>query len=48
MLLRLNAEMRRLNWAFDVPISRDSRDLSGPRKYDPLSAGGQLELGAAV
>jgi hypothetical protein len=32
VLLRLNAAIMRLNSAFDVPISRDSRDFRGPRK----------------
>lgn len=27
----------RENSELDVPISRDKRDLRGPRKYDPLS-----------
>lgn len=36
VLLRSNAAIMRENSALDVPISRERRDLRGPRKYDPL------------
>lgn len=36
VLFKENAEMRRLNSVFDVPSSRVSLDLSGPRIYEAL------------
>ena len=36
VLFRLKADIKRLNSVFEVPSSRDSRDLRGPRVYDAL------------
>lgn len=37
VLFKLKAAMSRLNSVFDVPISIESRVLSGPRIYDALT-----------
>jgi hypothetical protein len=36
VLFRLNAEISKLNSVFEVPISRERRDLRGPRIYEAL------------
>ena len=36
VLFKLKAAIRRLNSVFEVPISRESRVLIGPRIYDAL------------
>lgn len=36
VLFREKADMRRENSVLSVPISRDKRDLSGPKIYDAL------------
>lgn len=41
VLLREKAEMRSENSVLFVPISRDSRDLRGPRMYDALGMAGK-------
>lgn len=38
VLLRLNADIKRLNSVLEVPNSRERRDLSGPRIYEALNA----------
>ena len=44
VLFKENAEMRRENSVLSVPISRDKRDLSGPRIYDALCLRFKAEL----
>jgi hypothetical protein len=42
VLFRSKAAIMRENSELEVPISRANRDLSGPRKYDPLSDSEEL------